>query len=273
MRRRMLVPCPLSVLIGHMTANRMVAVCDVLGFKRLVYDAPLERVGGAMTHLRRMLTYAVRHEDPKGEPPTMAELRGQANVEIVVFSDTIFLFAKDDGDDAVRELIEAVGWLLFGTTISSVVGLRAGLAYGEVLLEPENDIFVGKPIVDAHLLETQQEWSGATLCETAVERLAQAGLTPETHVWLKKYPLPMKNETDRTERVVIDWTFGVHLPIGFQWSPTSSEPSAEDEAQRPDVVRKYRNTKAFHAEVCRYCRNSRPVPAGGGPRDAACRPS
>jgi hypothetical protein len=250
----------------------MVAICDVLGFKRLVYETPLQRVSGAMTHLRRMLTYAVRHEDPKGEPPTMAELRSQANVEIVVFSDTIFLFAKDDSDDAVRELIEAVGWLLFGTTMSSVVGLRAGLAYGEVLLEPENDVFVGKPIVDAHLMETQQEWSGATLCDTAVERLARAGLTPETHVWLKKYPVPMKNEADRIERMVIDWTFGMHLPFAFQWSPTSSEPSTEDEAQRPDVVRKYRNTKTFHAEVCRYCRKSRARAAGGRSRDGELPP-
>lgn len=260
--------------------KRMVAFCDVLGFKALVKGRPLGDIASALTFLRRALGFAAWQEDPGNPPPDLSVIRGRAKVGFAWFSDSLFLYALDDSDQSALLVIEAVGWLLFSTGFSSIVSIRGAIAYGDMLIDPGNDVYVGQPLIDAVQLEARQDWSGATLCDSAVARVAMA-VRLEDFVWLRRYPVPMKAARAPSTSgclarlydwalrpkaagdpigpaainpVVVDWTFGTHYPTVFQWSPSSIEPTPLDEQKQPDVVRKYRNTKAFHDGVCRWCR-------------------
>jgi len=132
--------------------------------------------------------------------------------------------------------------------------LRAGPAYGPAYVDSPYAMFVGQPIIDAARLEEQQQWSGGALHESACERVRRvAGATPPMDWWVIPYAVPLKGgETLHT--LAVNWNEGIHAPDWrLRWSSTSTDPSANDWAERPDVCHKFVQTRRFHEIFCRDC--------------------
>lgn len=238
-----------------MLKNYMIAICDILGFTRLVQKNSVEQiVENSLGWLRKSLHHSIHKLDFPSDVPSLKQLQDHPNVGLAWFSDTILLYTREDTEECIRSLLSGVGWLLFETMLTPDVRLRCGISYGESYIDPEESVYVGHPIIDAYQLEEKQAWAGGALTKAAVQRLpdsARSGYFPEWFVI--PYPVPLSNQTTM-DTLAINWTIGVHLPgFDFRWSRTKSIPSSEDWASNPRICEKWQNTRNFHNSVCRFC--------------------
>jgi hypothetical protein len=233
----------------------LVAVCDILGFSNLVEQNPLDQVvDGALGWFRRALHHSIHKDGFPPEVPHKAETDAHEHVGVAWFSDTVLLYSLRDDDEAARQLIMTVGWLIFETLLSSGrTKIRGGISYGEARMDRENSIFVGKAIVDAYRLEKRQEWSGAALTETACDRIPEyARSGGYADWWVIPYGVPLKDGLT-TNTLAINWTWGIHHPPWLRWSESAESPTDADWQDKPDICRKFINTKAFHDALCHHC--------------------
>lgn len=237
-----------------MYGNYMIAMCDILGFSNLVENRPLDDVvEGTVNWYQRSLHHAVHNREFPEHVPTLDELQDQELLGVTWFSDTILLYTLADTDDAVRQILAAIGWLIFETMLSYSPSVRSGIAYGRAYMDSENDRYVGQPIIDAYRLEADQQWSGGALTQSAVERVPPQARDGEyADWWVTPYSVPMKQGAFDT--LAIEWTLGIHEPgYDVPWSTDIAEPTEQDWESRPSVCQKWQNTREFHRHVCRWC--------------------
>ena len=235
--------------------TRAVAVCDILGFSTLVGSKPLTFVvDQALGWLRKALYHSLHKEGFPEHTPNISDLRNHEHLGFAWFSDTLLLYTRDDSPECIQQIIQTVGWLLFETIIAGNTRLRCGISYGETFIDEENGLFVGRPIVEAYHLEKSQEWSGAALTDNATALIPERARNGEFgDWWIIPWDVPLKEGRSRRMHVV-NWTWGIHNPgLFLRWSAEAAEPPAVDWEQRPDVCRKWKNTKAFHDQTCGWC--------------------
>lgn len=238
-----------------MTDKRFVAVFDILGFKNLVDNRDIrELVTGDLALFRRLVGFSLNHGEVPELPPQLRTIREQGRVGFAWFSDTLFIYAKDDADLSCRNVLESVGWLLFNTMWKST-RLRGGISYGEFYAEPENEIYVGSAIVEAYKLEQAQQWAGAALAESAASRIPARTTTGERFQWwVCKYAVPLKRNADVCcSNLAVDWTQGIHERLELKWAPSQDEPTEAEKVERESDYQKWVNTRRFHEEVCITC--------------------
>jgi hypothetical protein len=239
-----------------MKGQYMVAVCDILGFSDLIENNPLEVVvERSLGWFRKALHHSLHKSGFPSEIPTKAAMEMHEHLGVAWFSDTVLLYSLRDDDEAVRQLIATVGWLIFENIVAGRTRIRAGVSYGEAFIDHQNSIFVGKAILEAYRLEQRQQWSGAALTEAATNRIPE-GLRSGKFAdwWVIPYDVPVKGDLT-IPSLAVDWTWGFHGPRWrMAWSPTSEMPADADWLNKPDVCRKFVNTKQFHDAVCRHCR-------------------
>lgn len=51
------------------------------------------------------------------------------------------------------------------------IPLRGAISYGEYYIHEDRGCFIGGPVIEAHNEESKQNWSGATLCKSAWDKL------------------------------------------------------------------------------------------------------
>lgn len=247
-----------------MTKNYMIAVCDILGFSNLIMNFPLDKiVSNSLVFFQKALYQAMHHKDFPQNPPTLQELKRQNRLGFAWFSDTVVFYTLKDNDEDCRTLLDTVAWLMLLTVFKPDTRIRTGISYGEAHMDEENDIYVGPALVEAYKLEKQQEWAGGALTISAEKRIPpdvihNKGIINSIFEWyIIPYDVPLKSaQGHRSERMLaIDWTRkGIHPYNEFPWSRKSKFPTPEDERLQPDLVRKWKNTKAFHDKVCESCR-------------------
>ena len=229
---------------------RMIALCDILGFSDAVCNTPADVVvQNHMSRLSQILHHSLHQQEFPQGPPPVAELTNQPGSDLpgsqIRFSFTDFMTAQASH----WNVVETAAWLLFETMIDQRIRMRVGISYGDVHIDAENHIYVGRAIVDAHRLERSQLCRGALTAEAAAHCQAP-------NSWTIPYDVPCATSmgTQQTRRLLaVDWTFAIHHFNGFHWSRSSPEPTQEDERTRPDIVLKWRNTRDFHRQVCRSC--------------------
>jgi|SRR5208337_1966314 len=240
-----------------MRKNYTVAICDILGFTRLVQQNPLDQiVEKSLGWLRKSLHHSIHKLDFPSEVPSLKRLQGHPHLGLAWFSDTILIFTREDTDECLRSLLSSVGWLLFETMFTTDVRLRCGISYGDSYIDPEESIYVGEPIIEAYQLEDAQAWAGGSLTNSAVQRLPQSARSGVFAEWfLVPFKVPLSDQTTM-ETLTINWTMGGH-PSGsdIRWSRNKSTPSPEDWELNPRICEKWQNTRNFHNSVCRFCKS------------------
>lgn len=237
-----------------MKANYLIAVCDILGFSSLVDSNPLDAVvDRSLGWFRKALHHSIHKNGFPDKVPQTRDLEAHEHIGVSLFSDTIFLYTLIDTDEAVRQLIITLGWLIF-ETIFGGTRIRGGVSYGEAFIDKENSIFVGRPIVEAYRLEQSQQWAGAALTHAACERIpnyARSGKYADW--WVMPYDVPLKDNLS-FETLAINWTYGLHRPDWrMKWSKASEFPSDKDWEEQADICEKFLNTKTFHDTFCWQC--------------------
>lgn len=253
--------------------NAMVAVCDILGFKKLLYSRPLEEiVEDDFDYLRKALYSSLFKKATPEHTPTLEEFQAQDRVGFAWFSDTVLLYSLQDNEDGYCDLIETASWLIMHTVLTTTVRFRIGISYGKVFIDTGNQIYLGKAIAEAYQLQEKLQWCGGALTKQAEAVIPQ--FIKDTNFpspWhLARYRVPIKqikkegftvvNKDEkpidlliigRVKMLALDWTRFLHREFNLPWSRERPDP-LPDEAP-PDVIMKWKETVEFHDTVCKSC--------------------
>jgi hypothetical protein len=209
-------------------------------------------------YLQKALWHSIHKGDYPERSPSLEEIRDEANkasLGLAWFSDTILIYTINDSDEAFKNMLVSLGWLLFETILVPGTRIRCGVSYGETYIDPKNSIYIGEPIIEAYQFQQEQAWSGGALKRKAEERCSEIARSGEDFDgFIIPYEVPLKQKKT-FQTLAINWTIGLHHNYNLlEWSPTSPEPLAEDWLTNFDICEKWFNTRAFHNKVCRYCR-------------------
>ncbi len=255
-----------------MANNAMVAVLDILGFKKLVHTLPLETItNDVLGYLRQALASAIYQCDTPSDTPSVDELKNQSRVGFAWFSDTLLFYTRNDNLEECQNLIQTVSWLIGHTVLVPGLRLRGGIAYGELFHDSINDIYIGKAIVDAYQLEKKQEWSGGAFTKSAKEKIPSQYCTGRYLDWpiieydvpikpskdfgyrsndtygeVEKYKQELRNQGETKRLLAINWTFQHVMPVNLL---DNLDPKYDDAKAK----HKLSNSQKFHDQVCRWC--------------------
>jgi hypothetical protein len=220
------------------SAEYLVAMCDVLGFTHLVATTALDDI-----HARYLALVEALDPHPiyRIMPGTYAR---EIVLNRVVFSDTILYWAPA-GD--TMELLPSVLGQVMGQAMCSMP-LRAGLAFGECIIDPTREIYIGQPIIDAYHTEKEQEWIGGAFHPSCWKQRGLLDvLCKGRERSAVKYPVPVKASAPATRaklEYALNWPVlaGPDFPV---------DALAASEARAPHGAKvKWQNTRRFY-EACR----------------------
>ncbi len=194
--------------ITSSATRRYLAICDVLGFSQLVETTSLEDVYlGFREIINHALASSKAREGRIYHPDGRIETRlSPPSVGISVFSDSIIVWSQPQSPDSFgdpRDGLQAalffkfighlILWGLRRTSCGLRFPIRAGIAYGAVIVLPEEQIYLGRPIVDAHRMEQAQEWVGAA-CHPSCWQAPDFEIVRDEkgqYRYVEDYPVPL----------------------------------------------------------------------------------
>ncbi len=240
-----------------MSENHMVAVCDILGYSNLVREHSLtELVNYHLGNILNVINSSIPTREENTNVPTQIELLKTCAVGHVSFSDTVIIYSLNDDRYGRKNVLDVVYRLLCIPMNTPYYRYRIGIAYGEMYVDRNNDIYIGKALIEAHDLEVLQEWSGASLTDSAASMFKE--YSPENSM-LVDYDVPIKGDT--TKRLsVVNWTSANHEIVIDQdiWMWRAEKGQRVSCYKVPKIEQKIRNTEKFHFDICVQC-NARKI--------------
>jgi hypothetical protein len=130
------------------TNNKIVAYFDVMGFKDLVFNNPHEDITKKMRKFVQMVnslgTAIMLNQD--GEKTEIQK--------VVIFSDSIMLISIDDSLSNAIDMMMTSS-LILGLSLNLGLPINGCIAFGEFTADFKNSLFLGKPLIDAYLLQKE----------------------------------------------------------------------------------------------------------------------
>ncbi len=231
--------------------KRAIAYFDILGFKTKIDHTPLDELA---SQYERVIKYTDGEFSVDG-----GEIHIKQVCHRYVFSDSIFLVAFEDTEESFIDLV-SYAWNMMRRFITLGFPLRGTITYGDVYINLEKNIFLGKAISRAVELEGKQQWIGAIVEDSAIERYKGAFLNGDAESYLLElmlpiYDVPLKNQP-RENHHVINWRLNIISEIG-------TKALFKNEPFDSFVQEKIDNTLCFAKEVVEaklayFCDNSLP---------------
>ena len=249
---------------------RAVAFFDVLGFKAMLDREPLTSIVASFSHLLHLaehdnLAPASELDEARGPTlPPVPSLFADRDRDLCirsVFSDSLIAVSKDESEDSVLKFLVHV-WRIARSFISHKRPIRGGIAFGEMHADTKRNLFVGKALTTAYLLEASQEWIGAAIDASLVERyprLFDGRRIAALSRLFVDYDVPLKGGVSR-RLFTLNWRHSLVVVDGTRsLLPVSSS---------DDVKLKVDNTIAYLQHVVRNGLH-RPVAPGQVPVELA----
>lgn len=144
-------------------------VFDVLGFKNFVAAHSLDEVIEAYEGLVAAAAELAQFRVVKVSAGKPGSVRVDTeHVLHAIGSDTLFLWQAGARGEDVQNFFDFAAYLV-AASVQLGLPLRGGIAFGECVMDREKMHFLGQPIIDAHLVETTQEWAGVALHDSCFE--------------------------------------------------------------------------------------------------------
>lgn len=214
--------------------QRWVAYFDLLGIERLVRESHAISVFDTL--------------DDANEDFHRQRGFGQ-NVERLWFSDTYIFFSQDDSAASFAS-VEATARHFFLALVQKGIPLRGAMAFGELYVDKENDIFFGKALVEAYRFGEHQDWIGFLLTPSTVDQMKAVGLPAQKRINYRWSKIPWKTNCEKhnEER----GRYPENLFVCEFLSPKAGSDycletlsQMEERAQLSEIKQKYRNTIDF----------------------------
>lgn len=235
-------------------STRCVAVLDVLGFRELIRT-------GSVVHLAKKLDYLVAAVPRVVEKWSTIETSSTGEdiissrtvqLEKLLFSDTILLWSTSASAFPLAHHFEVCGFLqgvsyvLYAALLQGVP-LRAGVAYGSVVIQPERGIALGQPIIDAYLTECAQEWIGGAIHDS---------YPPAASGYDQEYKVPVKRRAQVYLSRALNWTMHAREQLnasgtreGINYAVFKSLQQGFENAASSRAKKKYENTLKYVREI------------------------
>lgn len=160
--------------------QKFVAYLDILGFKELINSAPLSEVRKKLDYLISLLNQsAVSYND---------------SLDIIRFSDSIILISKTDSLADFDTLILCIMHIQTHA-IQSEIPIKGSISFGEIIYEKEISLLLGKPVINAYLLQEEIKFIGVVIDSKAHEQLDRFLLTKncKSKEYIIKGSIPTKS--------------------------------------------------------------------------------
>ncbi len=164
--------------------KRYVAFLDILGFKDYVLRHSIDDV-----YKRLQTLNALRPDDDDSEYDVEIEKR----IKFTIFSDSIFIFSKDDSPANLRHFLTYVKRVV-RMSLRREIPLKGAIAYGDIVVDDDENLFCGQPIIDAYLLEEDLQYMGIVFHHTFEEgyKFLSDSYFKRISEWVKEVPTPFK---------------------------------------------------------------------------------
>ena len=161
-----------------------VAFLDILGFKDYVLRHNIDDV-----YKRLQILNGFRPEDDISDYDSEEGKR----IKFTIFSDSIFIFSKDDTFLNLRYFLTYVKRVM-RMALRAEIPLKGAVAYGDIVVNEDQNLFCGQPIIDAYLLEEDLQYMGVVFHHTFEDAYFKLSDTQIKRVsdWIKEAPTPFK---------------------------------------------------------------------------------
>jgi len=197
------------------SANRLgyryIAMMDILGFRDALQRYPILEI---VENVARSFS-ATKHFECSVSTSVKPGIRqtswtGTIKHRSALFSDTIIVWTSNITDPELGRdraikltFLKNIADFIFQSFVCGVP-IRVGVAFGQCYIHKSANIFIGQPIVDAHLVEMAQEWVGGALhpnCSPA-EMFSWGRLASP----VVEYQIPVKEGFELSLGYALDWT-------------------------------------------------------------------
>ena len=218
--------------------KRAIAYFDILGFKEKVATLSIDDLADSYTKL-------IHNTENYVYDKSSSRFLHKEICKRFIFSDSLFIIAPDDTEEGFVELF-SYAWRMMQIAIAMDFPLRGAITYGDIYVEPSKGIFIGEAIVNAAVWESKQDWIGAIVDESAVDRYQTVfegndSLHTIYQVLLPMYSVPLKNGIEE-DHVVINWRINIISEHGIK-------SLFKYVGNNESVKRKINNTLAFAKAV------------------------
>lgn len=164
--------------------KRYVAFLDILGFKDYVMRNSIHAVYGRLKVLNALRP---EEDDPDYESET------SRRIKFYNFSDSIFIFSKDDEFASLRHFLTYVKRVM-RMALRKGIPLKGAIAFGNIAVDVNHNVFCGQPIIDAYMLEEDLQYMGVVFHHTFEDEYFKLS---DTHIkrvseWIREVPTPFK---------------------------------------------------------------------------------
>lgn len=168
--------------------DRFVLFLDIMGFK--------ERVNRCETEALKTDLMSFKTKNIKLKP--LLKTKGGENdlLKMAQFSDSIVVISRSNTKKDLNRICKAAV-ILMQTAMESKFALRGAIALGQMVFDEINQLFFGKALVDAYLLEEQLAYYGIVFHEST-ECIVKKGLSDRKLYYpIKDEDVPMKGGKSR----------------------------------------------------------------------------
>jgi hypothetical protein len=235
--------------------DRCIAMVDILGFRERLRAGKLIELAQLLDGLVDKTPHITMHWTMSTFELAGRRSRatsGRERMHKLLFSDTLLLWSDPMPASLERQqacadsFLCGVGFVISHALLNGLP-LRAGIAYGQVLVHARKRIVIGQPVVDAYHAEGVQNWIGGAIHESYPRFQSSFELN---------YEVPVKPSARSVLTRALDWTMPVRVHDSEATADKKILPKLEQvlrsgiESAPLDAVRqKYANAAAFMTNV------------------------
>lgn len=187
-----------------------VAFFDILGYREILQDQPLQRVVKEVLGLDSLSRFVTQHLQRNGFPEGLQKER----LELVSVSDSILLFALDNHPMTLHNIVYASNAIMNRYAARGLL-LRGAVTKGPLFVSKDRHHYLGRGLTRAYELEQRQAWGGAILDEALIgQNNEEQGVLKalEAKGELLSYPVPFKGETGVVKRQALALGWPLQAP-------------------------------------------------------------
>lgn len=170
--------------------EKFVLYLDIMGFKERVNNTPIEELKTQLSDFKT--------KNKKLKP--LLESKNKTMIEMAQFSDSIVLVSMESTQDDLNRICKAAA-ILMQIALKTGFALRGAIAKGEMIFDKDNQLFFGKALVDAYLLEEELCYYGIVFHESTEEDVNEFTKSKKSFI-IEDYAVPLKKGKSKHYHIV-----------------------------------------------------------------------
>ncbi len=162
--------------------DKFVLYLDIMGFKDRVNKSEIEDLK------QQLLLFKTKNN--KLKPLLEGSKTNEKLIDMAQFSDSIVLVTRDSTEDDLNRISKAAA-ILMQTALETSFALRGAIAKGQMVFDTNNQLFFGKALVDAYLLEEELCYYGVAFHESTEDSILSA-LNNKREMPIEDIAIPLK---------------------------------------------------------------------------------